>query len=391
MTVTFRVFKKGSSDGRITIYLGRREFVDHVTGSDPIDGVVHIDKEFINDKKVTVQLICTFRYGREEDETMGLCFKKELTLAEMVLFPEGGESQPPPSRLQERLLNKMGKNTFPFTLNFPMHSPTSVILTMAPGEVGEPCGVEYYIRAKIASTTDKNRESMVNMAIRKIQYAPTKPGRQPCTVVRKDFALTPGELELEATLDRQLYYHGDDIKVSICVKNNSQKIVKKIVVNVVQCIDVAMFTGGHHTSRIFRVETSEGCPIGPGSSLQKQFILYPSARFCGKSGVAIDGNQKGDDATLASSTLLADENNRDIFGLVISYSVKVKLMLGAIGGELAAELPFVLMHPKPNMRKMMKADTLSFNNSQDNEEPLVDLGNSMQDGLRMEPLRRRNV
>ena len=56
---------------------------------------------------------------------------------------------------------------------------------------------------------------------------------------------------------RQLYYHGDDIKVSICVKNNSQKIVKKIVVNVVQCIDVAMFTGGHHTSRIFRVETSE--------------------------------------------------------------------------------------------------------------------------------------
>ena len=39
--------------------------------------------------------------------------------------------------------------------------------------------------------------------------------------------------------------------------------------------------------------------------------------------VAVDGNQKGDDSTLASSTLLADENNRDIFGLVISYSVKV--------------------------------------------------------------------
>lgn len=39
-------------------------------------------------------------------------------------------------------------------------------------------------------------------APRKIQFAPTKPGRQPCTVVRKDFALSPGELELEATLDR---------------------------------------------------------------------------------------------------------------------------------------------------------------------------------------------
>lgn len=30
----------------------------------------------------------------------------------------------------------------------------------------------------------------------------------------------------------------------------------------------------------------------------------------------------------------------------MSYSVKVKLFLGALGGELAAELPFVLMHPK---------------------------------------------
>ena len=32
---------------------------------------------------------------------------------------------------------------------------------------------------------------------------------------------------------------------------------------------------------------------------------------------------KGDDTSLASSTLLADETNRDIFGLVISYAVKV--------------------------------------------------------------------
>jgi arrestin-1 len=37
----------------------------------------------------------------------------------------------------------------------------------------------------------------------------------------------------------------------------------------------------------------------------------------------------------------------------------VKLFLGAIGGELSAELPFVLMHPKPNMKKILKADTLA--------------------------------
>jgi len=31
-------------------------------------------------------------------------------------------------------------------------------------------------------------------------------GRQPCTVVRKDFMLSPGELEMEVTLDKQVEY-----------------------------------------------------------------------------------------------------------------------------------------------------------------------------------------
>lgn len=43
---------------------------------------------------------------------------------------------------------------------------------------------------------------------------------------------------------------------------------------------------------------------------------------------------------------LAQPDQRDAFGVIISYAVKVKLFLGALGGELSAELPFVLMHPK---------------------------------------------
>ena len=65
MTVTFKVYKKSSANGRLTLYLGRRDFVDHVTGSDPVDGVINIDKEFINDKVISAQLLCSFRYGRE--------------------------------------------------------------------------------------------------------------------------------------------------------------------------------------------------------------------------------------------------------------------------------------------------------------------------------------
>lgn len=43
---------------------------------------------------------------------------------------------------------------------------------------------------------------------------------------------------------------------------------------------------------------------------------------------------------------LANPESRDMFGMIISYTVKVKLYLGAVGGEVTAELPFVLMHPK---------------------------------------------
>jgi hypothetical protein len=32
----FRVFKKGSPNGKITVYLGKRDFVDHITHVDPI-------------------------------------------------------------------------------------------------------------------------------------------------------------------------------------------------------------------------------------------------------------------------------------------------------------------------------------------------------------------
>jgi arrestin-1 len=48
---------------------------------------------------------------------------------------------------------------------------------------------------------------------------------------------------------------------------------------------------------------------------------------------------------------LASPDQRDAFGIIVSYAVKVKLFLGALGGELAAELPFILMHPKPGSTK----------------------------------------
>lgn len=126
------------------------------------------------------------------------------------------------------------------------HTVTTMIL----GFIGD----SFLIRA-----VSLESRSSVAMGIRKVQYAPSKQGRQPCTVVRKDFMMSPGELELEVTLDKQLYHHGEKIAVNICIRNNSNKVVKKIKAMVQQGVDVVLFQNGQYRSSIASVETQSVC------------------------------------------------------------------------------------------------------------------------------------
>ena len=67
--------------------------------------------------------------------------------------------------------------------------------------------------------------------------------------------------------------------------------------------------------------------------LPQNIKLSPSLKNTkDRTGVALDGRVKGEDTDLASSTLLADENSRDIFGMVISYTVKVSIVKVLKGG-----------------------------------------------------------
>lgn len=55
-----------------------------------------------------------------------------------------------------------------------------------------------------------------------------------------------------------------------------------------------------------------------------------------------------DDVNLASSTLVAEGKcPGESMGIVISYSVRVKLNCGTLGGELVTDVPLKLMHPTP--------------------------------------------
>ena len=40
-----------------------------------------MDPEYLRSRRVFGQIVCSFRYGREEDEVMGMEFQKDLLMA----------------------------------------------------------------------------------------------------------------------------------------------------------------------------------------------------------------------------------------------------------------------------------------------------------------------
>ena len=64
---------------------------------------------------VFVTLTCAFRYGREDLDVLGLTFRKDLFVANSQAFPPVPEDRKPLTRLQERLIKKLGEHAYPFT------------------------------------------------------------------------------------------------------------------------------------------------------------------------------------------------------------------------------------------------------------------------------------
>ncbi|XP_071546571.1 uncharacterized protein [Panulirus ornatus] len=349
MVNAVKVFKKTAPNGKITVYLGRRDFVDNTTGTEPVDGVVVVDNDYLRGRKVYASVTVTYRFGREEDEVMGLSFSKEMQLASQQIYPSTIQSEP--NGVQDRLIKKLGANAYPFAVTLPEHAPCSVQLHSGEDESTKPLGVIYDLRVFVGDNSDEkpHRRNSVALAVRKVQFSP--PGgskRQPSTLVSKGFALSSGKLNMEVTLDKELYYHGEQVKATLSVNNASKKTVKNVKCAVIQHVELTM-TNNHFSREVACLESKEGCPVTPGSNLHKTFNLTPVASSNkNKYGIALDGKLKDTDANLASSTIVAaGKNANDALGIVVTYSLRVKLSCGAIGGELVADLPFKLMHPTP--------------------------------------------
>ncbi|XP_075932533.1 beta-arrestin-1 isoform X1 [Anarhichas minor] len=350
-----RVFKKASPNGKLTVYLGKRDFVDHVDLVEPVDGVVLIDPEYLKERKVFVTLTCAFRYGREDLDVLGLTFRKDLFVANVQAFPPPPEEKKSLTRLQERLIKKLGEHAHPFTFEIPLNLPCSVTLQPGPEDTGKACGVDFEVKAFCAENVEEkiHKRNSVRLVIRKVQYAPEKPGPQPTAETTRQFLMSDKPLHLEASLDKEIYYHGEPISVNVHVTNNTNKTVKKMKISVRQYADICLFNTAQYKCPVATEESDD--VVAPSSTFCKVFTLTPFlANNREKRGLALDGKLKHEDTNLASSTLLREGANKEILGIIVSYKVKVKLVVsrGGILGDLAAsdvsvELPFTLMHPKP--------------------------------------------
>ncbi|XP_061194576.1 beta-arrestin-1-like isoform X2 [Saccostrea echinata] len=346
-----RVFKKTSPNGKITTYLGKRDFIDHLTHIDPIDGIVLVDPDYLQGRKVFAHVLAAFRYGREDLDVLGLTFRKDLYLANFQVYPPVEDQAKPLTNLQERLIRKLGSNAYPFFFELPPNAPASVTLQPAPGDTGKPCGVDYELKTYVADNVDEkpHKRNSVRLAIRKLTYAPVEPAPQPSAEATKDFMMSPGNIKLEASLDKEKYYHGESIAVNVLVDNNTNKSVKKIKISVRQFADICLFSTAQYKCGVAEIDSEEGFPIQPSQiGFCKVYYVTPLlSNNRDKRGLALDGKLKHEDTNLASSTIMTESSQKENLGIVVSYKVKVRLILGFGSGDLCVELPFTLTHPKP--------------------------------------------
>jgi len=258
------------------------------------------------------------------------------------------------------MIKRLGKGAVPFSLKFPDLAPNSVLICSENEDIPEKncMGVTYLVKAHVAnnpSDNDGSKDSSISMRIKKSQNVPADISQKaPIARTDKEFTFGSGKVALEVSLTKEYYYHGEEIPISFTINNNSNKLIKQIKCSVRQNIDISTINT-NYTVKVASMTSENGCPVEPGSSLQHTLSLKPLAQSCiGTSrGLCLDAwiGKNQHDLNLASSSLKSGTDN-DQLGVVINYIVTVKLVFSGLSGDLILDLPFKLVHPKPNSELM---------------------------------------
>ncbi|CAB1422594.1 unnamed protein product [Pleuronectes platessa] len=326
-----KVYKKSSGNGGLTLYLGKRDYVDHFN---KVDIVVY------------VQLACAFRYGSDDLDVMGLCFRKDIWIQHVQIYPEN--HKPTLSAMHETLLKKAGDDAVPFSFEIPNNLPCSVSLQPGPDDKGKACGVDFEVKTYLAKDrTDPDekieKKDTARLIIRKVQFAPSQVGAGPKAEICKSFMMSDKPVHLEVSMEKDLYFHGEAIPIKIKVNNESNKTVKNIKIIVDQTTDIVLYSADKYTKAVLNKEFGE--TVEAGSTYENTLTITPLlSENKEKRGLSLDGRLKDEDTNLASSTMLTKIVENEVIGIMVSYKIKVNLMVaggGLLGGLTSRVSPEV--------------------------------------------------
>ncbi|XP_067635481.1 uncharacterized protein [Eurosta solidaginis] len=231
---------------------------------------------------------------------------------------------------------------------------------------------------------------------------PLSAGGGPQGAVDKPFLLQDGRVGLRASLDKAWYTHGEDVCVTVNIKNDSRKTVRKVRVCAIQHVDVCMFNNGKFKNIVADSDTNSPVDrtVPPGGTLNTTIVLKP-ARGQTKNWIALeDMLQRSTEpeeihGVIAASAIRSPNvilapgqalnpcpspavgipqptgyhghgvsgvmgDDRNVFAIYVSYYVKVKLTLSSMGGELSLKLPFVLVHIEEPSKLGHKVEKLAL-------------------------------
>uniref|UniRef100_A0A669C615 S-arrestin n=1 Tax=Oreochromis niloticus TaxID=8128 RepID=A0A669C615_ORENI len=329
------VFKKVSRDKSVTVYMAKRDFVDHCDFVDPV---------------VYVMLSCTFRYGRQDMDVMGVAFRRDLFLVTRQVYPELQDKEKlTHTKIQQKLLRKLGNNAFPFFFEFPDNLPCSIALQPGPSDVGKKCAVEFEVKAFCGENQDEkiDKQSSVHLTIRKIQFSAEDSKLVPSAETTFEFLMSEKPLHVKLSLPKETFYHGEPLKADVEITNSSSRNIKDISLSVEQVTHVILYSSDKYVKSVAKEETSDSVPSG--TSLKKEYTLHPLLAYNkDRRGLALDGRLKHEDTNLASSSIVKQEVLKEVQGILVSYKVVLRMVAS---GEVSLEVPFRLMHPKPEPGK----------------------------------------
>lgn len=93
----------------------RHTFTEDGSAELLITPVNELNPVFVLSPLVYVMLSCTFRYGRDDMDVMGMAFRRDIFLCTRQVYPPLQDKERSiHTKVQEKILRKLGDNAYPF-------------------------------------------------------------------------------------------------------------------------------------------------------------------------------------------------------------------------------------------------------------------------------------